>query len=43
MQDLQYIVASLFNAAPELFSTLEPSRLRRVGFVPQDVVADEAS
>ena len=33
--DLRYVVAGLFNAVPELFSTLDPGRLRNIGFIPQ--------
>jgi len=40
VQDLRYVVAGLFNAVPEVFATLDPGRLRNVGFIPQ-VVSSE--
>ena len=42
VQDLRYVVASLFNAAPGLFSALEPNRLRRIGFIPNGATSTSA-
>jgi len=32
--DLRYVVAGLFNAVPEVFASLDPGRLKGIGFVP---------
>jgi hypothetical protein len=32
--DLRYVVAGLFNAVPEVFASLDPERLKGIGFVP---------